>query len=75
MVDLRRVDMKEVLNSRIKRREPFRPFAPSILLEKTGEYFEKDYPDPFMIKVYREHPQFQEIYGDLGSNLHILNLS
>jgi carbamoyltransferase len=52
LVDPRRAEMKDVLNARIKRREPFRPFAPSILLEKVGEYFEKDYPDPFMIKVY-----------------------
>ena len=52
IVDPRRADMKDILNSRIKRRESFRPFAPSILLEYTGEYFEKDYPDPFMIKVY-----------------------
>jgi carbamoyltransferase len=52
VVDPRRAEMKDVLNARIKRREPFRPFAPSILLEKTAEYFEKDYPDPFMIKVY-----------------------
>ena len=52
VVDPRRAEMKDVLNARIKRREPFRPFAPSILHEKTSEYFEKDYPDPFMIKVY-----------------------
>lgn len=52
MVDPRRPEMKGALNARIKRREPFRPFAPSILLEETAQYFEKDYPDPFMIKVY-----------------------
>jgi carbamoyltransferase len=52
LVDAGRAEMKDVLNSRIKRREPFRPFAPSVLLESVGEYFEKDYPDPFMIKVY-----------------------
>ncbi len=52
VVDPRRHNMKDILNSRIKRRETFRPFAPSILLEAIGEYFEKDYPDPFMIKVY-----------------------
>jgi carbamoyltransferase len=52
VVDPRRAEMKDVLNARIKRREPFRPFAPSILLEKVGEYFEKNYPDPFMLKVY-----------------------
>jgi len=57
VVDPRRAEMKDVLNARIKRREPFRPFAPSILLEKTGEYFEKDYPDPFMIKVYPIRPE------------------
>ncbi|MDH7515714.1 MAG: carbamoyltransferase C-terminal domain-containing protein [Bacteroidota bacterium] len=52
VVDPRRAEMKDILNARIKRRESFRPFAPSILEEYTGEYFEKDYPDPFMIKVY-----------------------
>ncbi len=52
IVDPRRTEMKDVLNARIKRREPFRPFAPSILLEAVGDYFEKTYPDPFMIKVY-----------------------
>jgi carbamoyltransferase len=57
VVDPRRAEMKDVLNSRIKRREPFRPFAPSVLLEKTGEYFEREYPDPFMIKVYPIRPE------------------
>jgi len=57
VVDPRRADMKDILNARIKRRESFRPFAPSILEEHTGEYFEKDYPDPFMIKVYPVRPE------------------
>jgi carbamoyltransferase len=61
VVDPRRAEMKEILNARIKRREPFRPFAPSILLEKTGEYFEKDYPDPFMIKVYPIRPEKRSV--------------
>jgi len=52
LVDPRRPEMKEILNARIKRRESFRPFAPSILLERVGEYFQKEYPDPFMVKVY-----------------------
>ena len=56
VVDPRRAEMKDVLNARIKKREPFRPFAPSILLERVGDYFEKDYPDPFMIKVYPVKP-------------------
>jgi carbamoyltransferase len=53
LADPRRAEMKDVLNARVKRREPFRPFAPSILLEAVGEYFEQDYPDPFMLKVYQ----------------------
>ena len=52
VVDPRRPDMKDILNERIKRREPFRPFAPSILEERTGEWFEKDYPSPFMLMAY-----------------------
>jgi carbamoyltransferase len=50
--DPRRADMKDILNLKIKRRESFRPFAPSIHLEAVGEYFEINYPDPFMLKVY-----------------------
>ena len=61
VVDPRRADMKDILNARIKRREPFRPFAPSILLERTGEYFERDYPDPFMIKVYAVRPEKRNV--------------
>jgi carbamoyltransferase len=52
LADPRRAGMKDVLNARIKRREPFRPFAPSILEERVPDYFEESYPDPFMIKVY-----------------------
>ncbi len=56
VVDPRKKEMVGILNSRIKKRESFRPFAPSILLERTGEYFEKDHPDPFMLKVYPVRP-------------------
>lgn len=45
--------MKDTLNARIKHREWFRPFAPSILEERLGEYFEHDHPSPFMLHVYR----------------------
>jgi carbamoyltransferase len=48
--------MKDVLNSRIKYREPFRPFCPSILAERAGEYFETDYPSPFMVTAYKIKP-------------------
>lgn len=51
--DPRRGDMKEILNLKIKRRESFRPFAPSIHLETVSNYFEISYPDPFMLKVYK----------------------
>lgn len=53
VADPRRPDMKDILNARIKYREPFRPFAPSILEEAVGDYFDQSYPDPFMIKVYK----------------------
>jgi carbamoyltransferase len=43
--------VKEILNARIKHREPFRPFAPSILEEYVNEYFKYGYKDPFMITV------------------------
>lgn len=56
IADPRRADMKDILNARIKHREPFRPFAPSVLLEATGDYFDQTYPDPFMIKVYNVLP-------------------
>jgi carbamoyltransferase len=48
-----RPDMKDVLNARIKRREWFRPFAPSILQERQADYFEHDHPSPFMLHVYK----------------------
>ena len=57
VADPRRPDMKEVLNRRIKHREIFRPFAPSILAEKTGEWFEKAYPSPFMTLAYAVRPE------------------
>lgn len=52
VADPRRAEMKEILNRRIKHREIFRPFAPSILAEKTGEWFEQSHPSPFMTMAY-----------------------
>jgi carbamoyltransferase len=57
LADPRRPDMKDILNERIKRRESFRPFAPAILLDRVGDYFEQSYPDPFMVKVYKVRPE------------------
>ena len=45
--------MKEILNQKIKRRESFRPFAPSILREKVREWFETEDDVPFMMKVFQ----------------------
>ena len=50
-------NMKDVLNARIKHREWFRPFAPSILVERQHEYFEHDHPSPFMLHVYKIRPE------------------
>jgi carbamoyltransferase len=50
-------NMKDVLNARIKHREWFRPFAPSILAESQHEYFEHDHPSPFMLHVYKIRPE------------------
>ncbi|MFZ2449490.1 MAG: carbamoyltransferase C-terminal domain-containing protein [Methylovulum miyakonense] len=53
LADPTRKDAKELLNLKIKRREPFRPFAPSILMEYVKDYFEKTDMVPFMEKVYK----------------------
>ena len=57
VADPRRREMKDILNARIKHREMFRPFAPSVLAEATGEYFEKSYPCPFMTQAYSVRPE------------------
>lgn len=57
VVDPRRAEMKDVLNTRIKKRESFRPFAPSILEEHVGEYFEQTHPAPTMLMVYQVRPE------------------
>jgi carbamoyltransferase len=61
LADPRRAEMKDVLNARIKHREAFRPFAPSILEEQTGDYFEQRRPDPFMVNVYKVRPEMQAV--------------
>jgi carbamoyltransferase len=52
LADPRRAEMKEVLNRRIKHREIFRPFAPSVIEEAVPEYFERTDPSPFMTFAY-----------------------
>jgi carbamoyltransferase len=60
VADPRRAEMKDVLNERIKKREPFRPFAPSILEEHVGDYFEQTHPAPTMLLVYQVRPERRE---------------
>jgi carbamoyltransferase len=57
LADPRRPEMKEILNQRIKHREIFRPFAPSILAEATGEWFTRSHPSPFMTLAYPVRPE------------------
>jgi carbamoyltransferase len=51
--DPRRADMKEILNAKIKRRESFRPFAPSVLDRAVPDWFEEDDDVPFMMQVFQ----------------------
>jgi len=53
LCDPRRGDMKAILNAKIKRRESFRPFAPSVLAESVGGWFEEDDAVPFMMQVFQ----------------------
>ncbi|HMD00742.1 MAG TPA: carbamoyltransferase C-terminal domain-containing protein, partial [Ferruginibacter sp.] len=52
IADPRRADAKEILNLKVKRRESFRPFAPSVLKEYVSEFFDCNDEVPFMEKVY-----------------------
>jgi carbamoyltransferase len=56
LADPRRAEIKDILNRRIKQREPFRPFAPAVLAERAHEFFEIDQPDPFMTLAPRVRP-------------------
>ncbi len=59
--DPRRVDIKDILNLKIKRRESFRPFAPSILREHVADWFEEDDDVPFMMKVLQIRPDKRDV--------------
>jgi carbamoyltransferase len=66
LADPRRADMKDIVNVKIKFREPFRPFAPSVLAERTEEYFDlpnaaKHHPARFMLYVVDVKPEKREI--------------
>lgn len=66
--DPRRADMKDILNLKIKRRESFRPFAPSILREAVSDWFEEDDDVPFMMKVFQIRKEKQ---SDIPAVTHV----
>jgi carbamoyltransferase len=58
--DPRRADMKAILNAKIKRRESFRPFAPSVLDSAVADWFEEDDAVPFMMQVFQIREEKRE---------------
>jgi carbamoyltransferase len=60
LADPRRPDTKDVLNARVKFREWFRPFAPAVLAERCGEFFERDDEAPYMLLVYATRAEHVE---------------
>ena len=65
--DPRRADVKDILNLKIKRRELFRPFAPSSLREAVSEWFEEDDDVPFMMKVFQIREDKRELINTCGN--------
>ncbi|WP_442602799.1 carbamoyltransferase family protein [Paenibacillus sp. KN14-4R] len=61
LADARNKDMKDIINSRIKHREMFRPFAPIVLEEKQGDYFELEHPSYYMLLVPNVRKEKQEL--------------
>ena len=60
LADPRRPEMKDILNSRVKFRQAFRPFAPIVLAERAAEVFETEVESPFMLLAMRVRPEWQE---------------
>lgn len=61
VADPRRRDMRDIINQKIKFRERFRPFAPSVLAESIDDYFVGAVHDPFMIQVYPVRPEKRDV--------------
>lgn len=55
-------DMKDTINAKIKKRESFRPFAPSVLREEVGRFFEQDIESPFMMHVVKFRPEWRDVF-------------
>ncbi|MGH9106926.1 MAG: carbamoyltransferase family protein [Acidimicrobiales bacterium] len=61
LADPRRAEMRDVVNDRVKHREWFRPFAPSVLDERGGEYFVNYRSNPFMLLVEKVRPDKHDV--------------
>lgn len=61
LADPRRADMREIINTKIKFREKFRPFAPTVLNEARDEFFAGSVADPFMMQVYPVRPDKRDL--------------
>jgi carbamoyltransferase len=60
LADPRNADMKAILNSRVKHRQAFRPFAPIVLAERASEIFEGDEPSPYMLLAKRVRAEWKD---------------
>ncbi|MEI6239047.1 MAG: carbamoyltransferase C-terminal domain-containing protein [Planctomycetia bacterium] len=60
LADPTRPEMKDLINAKIKRREMFRPFAPTVLRPSVSKYFEQDVFSPFMMHVVKIRPEWRE---------------
>ena len=60
LADPRKPEMKDILNSRVKHRQPFRPFAPIVLAERVREIFEGDEDSPFMLIAKTVRPEWRD---------------
>ena len=61
LVDPRNAESKDILNARVKHREGFRPFAPSVLLDRVSEFFDLETPSPYMLLVAPVRPDKRDV--------------
>ena len=61
LADPRCTEMKDLLNATVKFREPFRPYAPSVLEESCGKFFGSDVPSPYMLRAYPTRPEMIDV--------------
>ncbi|WP_086771654.1 carbamoyltransferase family protein [Streptomyces bobili] len=68
LADPRRAETKDIINARVKHREPFRPFAPAVLREHAADYFDLDIESPYMLIVAPVRPEKQ---GEVPAIVHV----